>query len=447
MKRYSIYLILLTVSFLCSSSTPSPAWDRAEKIIASVKKPEFKNKKYNIKKYGAVADGVTDCTEAFRKAIVDCNKKGGGYVIVPRGKYSTGAIHLLSNVNLRLEEGAEILFSRDSKKYLPIVRTRFGGIDLMNYSPFIYAYEQENIAITGKGILNGQANDSTWWHWNGWGKEPRLQTKATNKLYKMAQKNVPVEERIFGEGSFIRPNFVQPYKCKNVLFEGITLINSPAWILHPVLCKNVSFVDVTINSLGPNNDGLDPESCNGVLIENCNFKTGDDCIAIKAGKDHDGRRLSIPCENIVIRNCVFADGHGGIGIGSELSGGVKNIFAENCVMNSPDLDRAIRLKTNSQRGGFIEDIYVRNITVEEVGGAVLDIEMFYYDKEQKGKHFTLIKNICIENITSKKSGYAVKIVGSDSIPVENVLIKNCMFQNVKKENIIKGVKNLQITEK
>jgi len=426
---------------------PLQTWEKAEEIAASIKKPVFKNKKYSVLKYGAVADGVTDCTEAFRKAIVECNKNGGGYVIVPKGKYSTGAIHLLSNVNLHLEENAEILFSRDSKKYLPVVRTRFGGIDLMNYSPFIYAYEQENIAVTGKGILNGQANDSTWWHWNGWGKPPRLQTKATNILYKMAQKNTPVEERIFGEGSFIRPNFVQPYKCKNILFEDITLINSPAWILHPVLCNNVSFIGVTINSLGPNNDGLDPESCNGVLIENCYFKTGDDCIAIKAGKDHDGRRLAIPCENIVIRNCTFADGHGGIGIGSELSGGVRNIFAENCIMNSPELDRAIRLKTNSQRGGFIEDIYIKDIVVEEVGGAVLDVEMFYYDKEQKGKHFTRIKNICIENITSKKSVYAVKILGSDSIPIENILIKNCLFENVKKDNIIKGVSNLQIIEK
>lgn len=441
-RKYVLLIIGLTVTLLHSNA--GDIWEKADSIVASIQKPLFKNNTYNLLRYGAIPDGVSDCTNAFRQAIEDCHKKGGGKVIVPKGYYITGAVRLLSNVNLHLEEGAEILFSRNAEKYLPVVRTRFGGIDLINYSPFIYAYNQENIAITGKGTLNGQANDSTWWNWNGWGKGPRLQTPAVDKLYKMAQKNIPVEERIFGEGSFIRPNFIQPYQCDKVLIEGITLINSPAWILHPVLCTNVTITGVNINSLGPNNDGLDPESCNGVFIENCRFKTGDDCIAIKAGKDHDGRRLAIPCENIVIRNCSFEDGHGGVGIGSELSGGVRNVFAENCVMNSPDLDRAIRLKSNSQRGGFIENIVIRNIQIEEVGGAVLDIDMFYYDPGQKGKYFTKIKNILLENVHSKQSKYGIKILGSDSIPVENVLIKNCRFEQVKEKDIVKDVVNFQV---
>lgn len=442
MKRLFLFILFIQIISTVYSSTMD--WSKADSIVADIVVPVFKNKTYSIIKYGAINDGVTDCTDAFRKAIQECNKRGGGRVLVPRGQYQTGAIHLLSNVNLHLEEGAEILFSRDMKKYLPLVLTRFGGIDLMNYSPFIYAFEQKNIAVTGKGILNGQANDTTWWHWTGRMKSPKLQAEASKRLHQQAQKNVPVEKRIYGEGSYIRTNFVQPYKCENILIEGITLINSPAWVLHPVLCKNISIIDVKINSKGPNNDGLDPESCNGVYVSGCSFRTGDDCIAIKAGKDADGRSVNVPCENIVIRNCSFQDGHGAIGIGSEMTGGVRNVFAENCTMNSPKLDRVVRLKTNTDRGGFIENVFVRNCIVEETGGSVVDVEMFYYDDKRTGKYYTKIKNIQIENVVSKKSKYGIKIIGSDSIPVENILIKNCRFENVKFMDVIEGVKNFKI---
>lgn len=449
MKNYNFKLFgiinLLFVNLFSYATNETTIWNKADSIVANIKIPVFKNKIYTITDFGAKGDGNTDCTNAFTSAIQSCNKGGGGKVVVPQGKYLTGAIHLLSNVNLYLEEGSEILFSRDPQKYLPIVFTRFGGIELMNYSPFVYAYKQKNIAITGKGILNGQANDSTWWNWNGWGAGTKLQTKASNQLHKMAQKNIPVVERRFGDKHFLRPNFIQPYECKNVLIEGITLINSPAWILHPVLCENVLIKDVIINSIGPNNDGLDPESCNGVYIKGCTFRTGDDCIAIKSGKDYDGRRLNIPCKNIVIRDCNFEDGHGGICIGSEISGGVTNVFAENCTMNSPKLDRGIRIKSNSDRGGTIENIYIKNISIGEVRGAVIDIDMYYYDKEQTGRYLTKIKNIELEGINSLKSKYAIKILGSDSLPVENIKIKNCIFLSVQKENYIQGVKNLIIT--
>lgn len=436
----SIILISLFANHFCfASGDTDNVWRRADSIVAQIQTPKFKNETYNIIKFGAVADGVTDCTKAFKTAIERCNKRGGGKVLVPKGKYYTGAIHLLSNVNLHLEEGAEIIFSRDSKKYLPAVFTRFGGMELINYSPFVYAYGQENIAITGKGTLNGNANDSTWWKWNGWGPQPRMQVRAVNKLYNQAQKGVPVEERIFGEGDYIRPMFFQPYKCNKILIQGVTFTNTPAWTLHPVLCTNVTFENVTINSIGPNNDGLNPESCNGVYIYGCTFITGDDCIAIKAAKDHDGRRLNVPCENIVIRNCLFADGNGGVAIGSEMTGGVRNVFAENCVLNSGDLHRAVIIKTNTLRGGFVEDIYVRNFDVEGVQEAVVEIDMGYYDKSKKGKHLTKINNIVIENIRSKASEYGVRIEGDERMPIGNVIIKNCKFENTEKEDVIQGI--------
>ena len=448
MKFYCKMLIVISVGLSNSfnSFSVESFWNKADSIVNSIQVPVFKNKIYKITKYGAVGDGVTDCTEAFKTAIEACSKKGGGKVIVPQGRYLTGAIHLLNNVNLHLEDSAEILFSRDSKMYLPVVKTRFAGIDLMNYSPFIYAYKQKNIAVTGNGILNGQANDTTWWYWNGWGNAPKLQRKASDLLYRYAQKNVIVEERVFGEGDYIRPNFVQLYDCENILIEGVTIINSPAWVLHPVLCKNVSVLNIKINSTGPNNDGFDPESCNGVYVKDCKFHCGDDCIAVKAGKDHDGRRLNIPCENIVIRNCHFVDGHCAIGIGSEMTGGVRNVFAENCIMSNTKLDRVVRLKTNTQRGGFVENVYVRNCWIEGVRGALLDIDMFYYDTKRNGKHYTKIRNVHLENLKTKKVKYRFRIIGSDSIPVENITIKNCTFSEVSSKDIIEGVKNFSISD-
>ena len=201
----------------------------------------------------------------------------------------------------------------------------------MNYSPLIYAYEEENIAVTGKGILDGQGSNENWWNWkgnknSGWTEGTPNQKDDRDKLFKLAENNVPPEERVFGDGHYLRPNFVQPYKCKNVLIEGVTFKNSPMWFIHPVLCENVSIKDVTVEGLGPNNDGCDPESSKNVLIKNCYFNTGDDCIAIKSGRNNDGRRINVPSENIIIQNCHMKEGHGGVVIGSEISGGVKNVF-------------------------------------------------------------------------------------------------------------------------
>jgi polygalacturonase len=306
------------------------AWTEAAAILARIVPPRFPPRDVVITAFGASGDGAKDCTGAIREAIAACAAAGGGRVVVPAGTFLTGAIHLKSRVNLHLSAGATLRFSRDPRHYLPLVFTRWEGVELMNYSAFIYAFEQENIAITGPGILDGNASDTHWWPWKG--RDPKApeapnQLAARAKLIEMAANGVPVPERVFGEGSYLRPNFVQPYRCKNVLIEGVTLINSPMWELHPVLCTNVTVRNVTINSHGPNNDGCDPESCRDVLIEDCTFDTGDDCIAIKAGRDADGRRVNTPSENIIVRGCTMKDGHGGVVIGSEVSGGVRNVFA------------------------------------------------------------------------------------------------------------------------
>src|SRR5215510_1560281 len=284
-------------------------------ILGRIEPPRFPKRTLYLNRFGAKSDGRTDCTAAFHAAIDQCSKAGGGRVVVPAGTYLTGPIHLKSDVNLEVSRGATIKFSQNPKDYLPAVFTRWEGVELFNYSPFIYAFEQQNIAITGKGTLDGQSNNEHWWPWNGraqygWKEGMGQQRPDRNALFKMAEDGVPVSDRIFGEGHYLRPQFIQPYRCQNVLIDGVTIQNSPMWEIHPVLCRNVVVQNVKINSHGPNNDGCDPESCTDVLIKDCHFSTGDDCIAIKSGRNADGRRLNVPTENIIVQGCQMEDGHG-----------------------------------------------------------------------------------------------------------------------------------------
>lgn len=429
------------------------------KIEKSIKEPVFKDKTYNILDFGAIADGKTMATSSIRKAIETCSKNGGGKVLVPAGKFLTGAIHLESNVNLHLEEGAEILFSTNPKDYYPLVHTSFEGTELINYSPLIYAKNKKNIAITGKGILNGQASSENWWPWKGQtsegtnygavkGNPSQLDANNLPALMNMAENNVPVEKRIFGNGHYLRPNFIEPFECENVWIKDVRIINAPFWIIHPLKSKNVIVDGVNINSHGPNNDGCDPEYSQNVLIKNTTFNTGDDCIAIKAGRDADGRRVGIITENIIVRDCKMIDGHGGVVIGSEMSAGVKNVFVYNCFMDSPELDRAIRLKTNTRRGGIIDGFFVKNLTVGEVKEAVLHINMNYaIYGDQKGNNIPTIKNIYMENVKVKNGGkYAIFADGLDNSKIENIVFKNVTIDKVKENFKLKNVENLKLID-
>lgn len=441
---FVIYLFLfVSAHLIAQQDLLTNPWNEAEKILKEICVPQFPVKTFDITKFGAIGDGVMDCTEAFRMAIKECSKNGGGKVLVPKGTFLTGAIHLLSNVNLEITEHAVVKFSTDPQKYLPVVFTRWEGVECMNYSPLIYAFEQENIAVTGSGILDGQGSVSNWWSWkgnkkDGWKEGMPNQKIGRDKMFEMAENNIPPKQRIFGDGYYLRPSFFQPYKCKNVLIDGITFKNSPMWFIHPVLCENVTVNNVTVEGLGPNNDGCDPESSKNVLIKNCYFNTGDDCIAIKSGRNNDGRRINVPSENIIIQNCVMKEGHGGVVIGSEISGGVRNVFAENCIMSSSNLERAIRIKTNSIRGGIIENIFVRDLKVGEVSEAVLKID-YYYEEGDAGQFTPKVRNVQLENVESQKSPYAIWIKAYDRSPVENLVLKNCRFADVSNTNILENV--------
>ena len=429
-------------------------WKAMQLVISSVKTPSFNNKKYPITDFGAKADGGYDNTKAFKDAIQTCSKNGGGIVLVPSGKYFTGPIQLESNVNLHLEEGAEILFSTNPKDY-PIVHTSFEGTELMNYSPLIYAYKKHNVAVTGKGTLNGQATNENWWPWcgaasYGWKKGIPSQSDPLNRprLVDMAEEGIPVEKRIFGEGHYIRPNFIEFFGCTDALLKDVTIINAPFWVIHPIKSTNVTIDGVTVRSHGPNNDGCDPEYSKNVIIKNCTFDTGDDCIAIKAGRDADGRRVAIKSENIVVQNCTMFDGHGGVTIGSEISAGVSNVYVEGCIMNSPNLDVAIRLKTNSRRGALIENFYVRNIEIGQVREAILKVDMFYnVHGNQTGNFIPRIENISLENVKVKNGGkYSILAKGYKESPIKNITFKNVTIEKVGTPFSIENVNNLNFID-
>lgn len=453
MSKYLFALAMLAVAAVgCTSKANQQAaaeenpWGELENIREQIKAPAFPDRDFLITAYGAVEGGKVKSTEAFKKAIQACHESGGGRVVVPAGTFLTGAIHLKSNVNLHLNDNATILFSRDTADYLPVVFTRWEGMELMNYSPFIYAYEQENIAITGNGTLDGNSNNEYWWPWCGakkfgWVEGTPKQTPARNLLHQQNHQEQDPATRIYGAGQYLRPQFVQPYKCKNVLISGVRMINSPMWNLNPVLCENVTIDNVKVVSLGPNNDGCDPESCKNVLIKNCYFDTGDDCIAIKSGRNEDGRRIGKPSENIIIENCEMKDGHGGVVIGSEISGGARNIYALNCTMDSPNLDRILRIKTSSQRGGVIENIFMKDVKVGTYKEAAVKCNMFY---EEPGEHMPTIRNVWVENLQVEDGGkYAVLVQAYEESPVENLRLINCTINGVEEPLKVDNVKEMK----
>jgi polygalacturonase len=416
---------------------PDP-WADAAAILRRIVPPSFPARTFSIARYGAVAGRTTDQSAAFRAAIDACVAAGGGRVVVPAGRFVTGPIVLRSKVNLHLEDGATIAFSQDTAAYFPPVLTRYEGVELMGCSPFIYALDARRVAVTGAGTLDGQSDAGHWWSWRA---SAVGAGGSRARLFEMAARGVPVAQRVFGPEAQLRPSFVQFYRCRDVLIEGVTVVNSPMWELHPVLCENVTVRGVTIRSHGPNNDGCDPESCRDVLIERCTFDTGDDCIALKSGRNADGRRLHTPVENVVIRDCEMRDGHGGVVIGSEISGGARNIFAERCRMDSPRLDRMLRFKNNAERGGVIERVAVRRIEVGQVAEAIVAAD-FYYEEGDTGAFTPVLRDVDVREVTSKKSRYALLLKGYARSPISDIRISDCTFDGVEQSDVAQSVRDV-----
>ena len=419
--------------FACGpASAARTPWTEAERIVSGMSKVHFPDRSVSITDYGAVADDPDRLAhDAINLAIVEMSRSGGGTVVVPDGVFYTGPITLKSNVRLHLSDKAVLKFSTDVSLYFPAVLTRWEGLDCYNARPLIYAYGETNIAITGKGTIDGQASRENWWgrqkniERNDFtGPDGKTWRASRLKLLEQAESRVPVGERIYGEADCLRPQTINFNRCTTVLIEDVTLLRSPFWVIHPLFCEDLTVRGGHVVNNGPNGDGCDPESCRNVLIENCLFDTGDDCIAIKSGRNEDGRRWNVPSENIVVRGCTMNDGHGGGVIGSEISGGFRNLFVENCRMDSP--------KTSPARGGVIENIYVRNVTVGQCREAVLRINLDYEPREKARRDFyPEVRNVVLENVTCSKSEYGLWLYGlEDRTNIGGVKLKGCRFDGV-----------------
>ena len=441
LKSISVYILCFFTLLSCTQTAkdankcPSP-WDKAAEIVANLDPVDsFPNVTYLITDFGAVGDSITPCKEAFDKAVTICSDNGGGTIQVPPGQYyMNGPLVFKSNVRVNLQEGAVLNFSTDEKDYLPAVLTRWEGTELYNYSPLIYAYHVNNIALTGKGTINGNGSKK----FSPWKNIQKY--NGQEQLRKMGREVTPVWQRVFGEGFFLRPGFVSPFGCTNVRIEGITILDSPFWVIHPIFCTNVIIRGVTVISNNYNNDGCDPESCTNVLIEDCYFITGDDGIAIKSGRDNDAWRVGQPTENVVIRNCVFNSKINGLCIGSEMAGGVRNVFVENIILERSS--NAIYFKSNLDRGAYMENIYVRNVTAENVRTAFIRFEP-NYKGERSSFNPTLFRNFLIEDVSCKVSGETgIYINGFESYPLKDITLRNVTIESTPVPYCLQNAENV-----
>lgn len=395
-------------------------------------------KTYNIQELGADVTGKVKCTDIINRAIEQASAEGGGTIYFPAGNYLTAAIKMKSNITLDIESGATIKFSDDFEDYLPFIKVRWEGIVMKTFSPLIHAEGAENLTIKGRGTLDG--NGFKWWDFDlpliyearSTGRITEDKITPLQRQWEEANKDLKVEDYFLPtlERRFFRPPFIQFFECKNIWIEGVTIKNSPFWTINPEFCDNLVVHGVTIanpskDPKGPNTDGINPSSCKNVRISDCFISVGDDCITIKSGRDGDGRKYGRPCENITITNCVMLSGHGGVVIGSEMSGGVKKVTISNCVFNGTDA--GIRLKASRGRGGVVEEIRVDNIVMNDIQKNAFIFDLFY-DKESKQEPVTertpCFRNIHIANVTGndvKKVGY---ITGIEEMPIDNLSFTN-----------------------
>lgn len=421
MKKVLLLFVFAMVSIAMNAMDYDVAKrDSILKNITGAKMPEAK---VSLLDFGAKGDGKKDCLSAFKKALQQSKKKGGLRIVVPSGTYYIkGSIHLVSNTCIELQEGAVLKFDPDPKKYLPMVKTSWEGTFMQNYSPFIYGYGLENVSITGKGTIDGNAA-STFATWR------KSQKEAQQLSREMNHKETPVEQRNFGEGSWLRPQLIQLYNCKNITLSDFFITNSPFWCVHLLKSENIICRGLRYDAKLVNNDGIDPECTRNLLIEDIHFNNGDDNVAIKSGRDNDGWTKGSPSENIIIRNCHFKGLHAVV-IGSEMSGGVRNVFVENCDY-AGYCKRGLYVKTNPNRGGFVENIYVKNCVFDEVED-LMYVTSMYAGEGMDDNHFTTVKNIYVENMRCRKArAAAIVLQGTAAKPIANVVLKNIDVAEVK----------------
>lgn len=434
-----ILFLILALSTTCeakSKITTEQISVTAPFAMPSIKVPDFtKCKRFLITEYGAKIGDKAKISKAIADAITAANKAGGGIVVVPAGEWLTGKVHLKSNVNLHLSKGAVLLFDDQPEDYLPAVNTSWEGMECMNYSPLIYAWRCKNIAITGEGTIKAKMD-----LWKTWAGRPRPHMESLKRLYNMSYQNIPTTDRLMvNDTAHLRPHLIQFNRCENIRLEGFSIVNSPFWTIHTYLSKNILLRKLNVYAHGHNNDGYDPEMSQNILVEECQFDQGDDAIAIKSGRNQEGWRTKVPTKNLVIRNCVVKNGHQLIAIGSELSGGIENVFVHDCVVNKgAKIFHLVFIKTNERMGGYVNNIYVKNIKAGKMDMGILGVEtdVLYQWKDLVPTYvrkLTPIKNVYLENIRASNVKFESRILGQKELPVENIFLKNVVADTLRGE--------------
>ncbi len=439
-KPFMFCAFIVIIVLGATESFAQRGFSSAGKIVQQIQETNFPTDTFKITDYGAVGNGTFDNRTAILKTINICHEAGGGVVLIPAGEYfCKGPLSLKSNTNLHLEEGALLLFSDNPADYLPAVFTRWECVEIYNYSPMIYTSGQENVAITGKGKIDGNAL-------NTWVDFRKKQGDAQNRVRDFSDKQEPVANRIFGEGDFLRPSFIQFVNCKRILVEGVTLTKSPLWMVHPVYCSDIVIRNVNFQSLVINNDGIDFDSSENGLVENCTFSTGDDAVVFKSGRDRDGWRVNRPTKNIVVRNCNAPQVLHGIAFGSEMSGGIENIFVENFSLGKVE-GEAIQFKANKDRGGYIRNVYIRNIEVDSVGGHLLYF-MNSYHSYRGGNAPSEFHNIHLKNISCNYTNYVIQLQGLEEMPLHHITIEKVKVDKARnifdKKEFYRNIKLKQV---
>ena len=405
-------------------------------------------------KAGAKANGKSLNTVLINNTVDRLNKAGGGTLFFPAGTYLTGAVRLKSNITLELEAGATLLFSDNFDDYLPFVEMRHEGVVMKSFSPLIYAVDAENITIKGEGTLNGQGK--AWWteFFRIFVDLEKNGVRDLNKYQPMWDKANEVDS-LYAETNedwhgtlkrrFFRPPFIQPIRCKNVRIEGVKIVNSPFWTVNPEFCDGLTISKVTIHNVpSPNTDGINPESCRNVHISDCHISVGDDCITIKSGRDAQARRLNVPCENITITNCTMLSGHGGVVIGSEMSGSVRKVTISNCIFDGTE--RGIRIKSTRGRGGVVEDIRVNNVVMSNIQreAVVLNLKYSKMPEEEKSERTPVFRDIFISGLSAVDVKTPIKIVGLEESPITDITLRDIFVKNAREKCVFENCDNIRV---